>query len=137
MASVYKTMGIQLSDDMDDRFLTTVGAVGSIFNGGSRILAGQLMDKYSFKNIFYCILITQLLVCSTLTIVCSYNKYLYLLWIVLAYNCLGSHFVVFPAEMVKTFGVKSGSKLYSLLYIGIGVGQVSTLFASQYLTSLY
>jgi len=40
MASVYKTMGIQLSNDMDDRFLTTVGAVGSIFNGGSRIIAG-------------------------------------------------------------------------------------------------
>lgn len=57
-----------------------------------------------------------------MTTVCQYNKYMYFLWVVLAYNCLGPHFVLFPTEMVKTFGVKSGSKLYSFIYIALGTG---------------
>lgn len=53
MSSVYKTMALQIgTEDMDDRFITMIGAFGSICNGGSRVLAGYLMDRFEFKNIY-------------------------------------------------------------------------------------
>lgn len=58
MTSTYKVMALQLNPDMDDRFITTVGAIGSIFNGCSRLFAGYLMDRFPFKKIYFCLLST-------------------------------------------------------------------------------
>lgn len=107
---------------MDDQFITMIGALGSVCNGGSRILAGWLMDNYPFKRVYLALLLIQLVVCCTITTVVQSNKYLYLIWVMIGYNCLGPHFVLFPANMVKTFGIKAGSQIYSICYIGIGVG---------------
>jgi len=120
MASTYKVMALQLNDKLDDRFLTILGSIGAIFNGCSRTAAGILMDRYPFKNIYAVLLTTQLIVACTMTTVVQYSPNLYFLWVIIAYNCVGPHFVLFPTEMVKTYGVKSGSKLYSFIYIALG-----------------
>jgi len=62
MANNYKIFGLVKIED--DSFLTIVGSVGSVCNGGSRALWGILMDKFGFKKIFFLILVVQ--VTSTL-----------------------------------------------------------------------
>jgi len=59
---------------------------------------------------------------------------MYGLWVLMGYNCLGAHFVLFPTAMVKTFGIRAGSQLYSMLYIGIGAQQIGCMLLSFYLT---
>jgi FtsH-binding integral membrane protein len=54
--------------------------------------------------------------------------------VLMGYNCLGAHFVLFPTAMVKTFGIRAGSQLYSMLYIGIGAQQIGCMFLSFFLS---
>jgi len=120
VSSIFKSMAIQLGDgSIDDRFLTFIGAVGGLTNGGSRIFWGYLQDLFGFKRIYAFILVTQIVVSMTLIHVLT-SKTLYLVWILIGYNCLGAHFVLFPTVLLKVFGLKSGGQLYSLLYLGLG-----------------
>ena len=54
MAVAYKNFGEEVIDD--DRFLTTVGSVASVFNGSFRYIWGFLMDKTSFRISYLCLL---------------------------------------------------------------------------------
>jgi hypothetical protein len=54
MASVYKTFGEKEIDD--DSFLTTVGSVGAVVNGLSRVFWSTLQDKIGFKKVYFLIL---------------------------------------------------------------------------------
>ena len=47
MAGTYKTIS-----DLPDSYLTLVGSVGSIFNGGTRVIWGATMDKTGFKKLY-------------------------------------------------------------------------------------
>jgi len=47
LINAYKLFGQR--NNLDDQFLTTVGAVGSIFNCGARLFGAWLIDKYNFK----------------------------------------------------------------------------------------
>ena len=47
MSSNFKPYGTQ--NHIDDKFLTMVGSVGSLFNGFSRIGWGTAFDKFTFK----------------------------------------------------------------------------------------
>jgi MFS family permease len=108
VSSVFKTMAIQLGNGaLDDHWLTLTGAIGGLANGGSRIFWGYLQDIFGFKKIYAFILVTQVLVSLTLTSVVT-NKVLYMVWILIGYNCLGAHFVLFPTVLLKVFGLKSG-----------------------------
>ncbi len=108
LAGCYKTMVIDLGGNIDDSYLTIMGALGGLVNGSSRIVWGIVQDKYGFKKIYAGILICQLIVCTTITSVVS-NKFVYGIWVLLGYNCLGSHFVLFPTAIVNTFGIRAGS----------------------------
>jgi len=42
---------------LDDNWLTLIGAVGGLANGGSRIIWGYLQDIYGFKKLYSLILV--------------------------------------------------------------------------------
>ena len=44
-----------------------------------------------------------------------------MLWIFLAYQSLGAHFVIFPLVLIKAYGQTTGGKLSSFLYTTRGV----------------
>ena len=41
-----------ISDELDDYTLTIAGSVGAIFNGGSRLIWGWLLDRYGFRKVY-------------------------------------------------------------------------------------
>jgi hypothetical protein len=51
VASTYKVIS-----SLDDSTLTITGALGSIFNGSSRIFWSTLQDKFGFKKVYFCLL---------------------------------------------------------------------------------
>lgn len=54
IASVYKAIN---QDTLNDKILTVAGAIGSICNGGSRILWASLQDKFGFKKVYAYLLV--------------------------------------------------------------------------------
>ena len=75
----------------NDKFLTIVASCCSIANGLSRIIWGQLFDKYPFRTIILINVAVQLFVTSTVDFISSY-KMLYLLWSVAVFFCFGGIF---------------------------------------------
>merc|ERR1712086_1163423 len=59
VASVYKQIALH---DLDDGVLTIAGAIGSVCNGGSRIVWAALMDKVGFKKVYFALLCIQLVI---------------------------------------------------------------------------
>ena len=107
MSGHYKTIGLELGK-IDDYTLTVIGSIGSLANGGSRVIMGPLQDKVGFSRVYLVVLITELLVCSLSTTVVTVNSTLYFMFVFAAFGCLGSHFTMFPGIMLKVFGLKSG-----------------------------
>ena len=136
MSGHYKVMGLTLSDQ-DDYTLTVIGSIGSLANGGSRVLMGPLQDKIGFSKVYLIILIIEFFVCFFITSVVSFNSTLYLIFVFLAFFCLGSHFTMFPIVMLKVFGLKSGGQLSSFIYCSRGLSSVCGLFIANYLKNNY
>lgn len=114
MASNFKDYGF--SKISDDSFLTLVGSLSSVFNGGGRFFWGVLSDKFDFKKIYLMILVIQIADMATLRLI-SQEKSLYLIWVCVALLCEGGHFVIFPVLCLKVFGVEIGAKVYSLILL--------------------
>ena len=104
MASVYKTTA---QDFLSDHTLTLAGAIGSICNGSSRIFWATLQDKYGFRNVYFWLLVLQLLISFTIFYVRK-EAFLYTLWVACAFLCEGGHFSMFPTAAVKLFGIQNG-----------------------------
>ena len=65
-AGNFKTMGMQLGG-IDDKRLTIIGSLGSLANGGSRIIIGLLQDKIGFSKVYLGVLVLEFLVCTLIT----------------------------------------------------------------------
>ena len=123
MASNFKTYGIEKISD--DGFLTLVGSLSALCNGGGRFLWGCLSDKFDFKKIYLIILTIQIIDVATIQFISQY-KIAYLFWVCLALLCEGGHFVIFPPECLKVFGPNVGSKVYSALLIICACSNLTT-----------
>lgn len=104
MASAYKFFA---QDTLGDKALTVVGAIGSVFNGSSRILWATLQDKFGFKKVYLCLMLLQLVTCSAIYF-SKNNFFLYTVLVACSFLCEGGHFSMFPTVSAKVFGIKSG-----------------------------
>lgn len=134
LASVFKTMGMQLGD-IDDRFLTFVGSIGSVANGLSRVCWGSMQDRLGFRTNYRIVLITELFVFSLMPWIVQTNQYLYMVCVFMGYASLGAHFVLFPNVMVQIFGLKGGVQLCSFIYVTRCPSALSGLFISKALVT--
>ena len=104
LAGVYKTTA---QDFISDKALTTAGALGSLCNGGSRILWATLYDHYGFKKVYFTLLCIQLVVSSTIFYL-KMQPTLYTIWVGLSFLCEGGHFSLFPTLTCRIFGMTNG-----------------------------
>jgi len=114
MVSNFKNYGI--TKISSDSFLTLIGSLSSVCNGGGRLVWGFLSDKLEFKKTYVILLIIQIMEIATLRFISDYGV-LYLIWVCGALLCEGGHFVLFPPLCLKVFGQNVGSKIYSILML--------------------
>ena len=100
----------------DDSFLTLVGSLSCVCNGGGRFMWGYLSDKIGFKKIYILILIIQIIEIATIRFISEY-KVAFLFWICIALLCEGCHFVIYPPLCLRVFGPNVGSKIYGILLL--------------------
>ena len=121
-ATNFKDYG--LSKISDDSFLTLVGSLSCVFNGGGRFFWGALSDKWDFKRVYLIILSIQIVEVATLRFISEY-KSAYLIWICVALLCEGGHFVIFPPLCLKVFGPQVGSRVFSVVLLVIACANLT------------
>ena len=107
--------------DLDDRFLTVVGAVSSVF-GGLRFLWSYLVDRYSFKLSYTIVLCINVVFGSTLVLI-SDNGALFLIWVSMIVWAEGAHFALLPTICAKLFG-KHAPIVYGVAFSFGAVSQI-------------
>ena len=113
VASNFKNYGLLKIND--DEFLTIVGSIGAVCNGGGRILWGILYDKFSFRSVYLFLLSLQIIFIATYDLISEF-KASFFIWTCFLLFCEGGHFALFPALCLKEFGVENGSKAYPVVY---------------------
>ncbi len=101
----YKNYGLSIESLDNDKFLTIVGAVGSVANGSMRSVWAFSMEVFGFKTIFYIIVTIQLIIAATIPLI-TFSQPLYGLYIALTLACMGGYFSCFPAYVTRIFGNK-------------------------------
>ena len=115
----------------DDKFLSILGSIGSIANGGFRLVWGAMMDYFPFKTnkfIIYCVF---LVTCSTIVVSTGSNA-AYLIVVVISYGCYGGLYAIYPTITVQMLGKKIGSKLYAYTFIGFSIGAIIQYLCHKY-----
>ena len=115
LSAYYKTFGETYITN--DRFLTTVGSVASIFNASGRIFWGFLSDKLPFK-INMLILNTSLIALTATLYLTKFinSEAVFLIWISGIYFTFCGIYVVMPVITAKCFGQKNFTSIYGLVF---------------------
>jgi hypothetical protein len=100
--------------------LTICGAFAAVANGFSRPLWSNLLDKYSFRNIFSKLLVC-IIVLSVIYRLAFIHRVGYLIWVFLCHCTFGGVMAMFPVLSGQLFGTKVSSLLYGVYWYAFGV----------------
>jgi MFS transporter, OFA family, oxalate/formate antiporter len=107
----------------DDYYLSILGSMGSVANGGFRMLLGVTMDLVTFRKLMVASILVFML--SSATIVFSvHNKVTYFMTIVFTYGCYGGLYSIFPTQNVRMLGKVIGAKMYYITFLGFSTGAI-------------
>lgn len=126
IVSNYKTYGQTL--DFEDSFLSTVGTLGSVMNGVSRLFWGSLLERLGIKKIMLINLSVQIGLSFTLRWVSSSGA-VYLIYVITVYFCYGGWYAMMPATITRIFGKKIGTTIYGITFIGFTASSWFAFFA--------
>ena len=109
----WKTFCLELSSD--DRLISIIGGIAGILNAASRVIAGALLDQFSYRYIMaVCNCITCLcLIALVPTAYASLPGYVALLWLI--YFLAFSHFATLPTQVIKLFGTEHSSIILGVI----------------------
>ncbi|XGW04908.1 hypothetical protein V3C99_015800 [Haemonchus contortus] len=133
--NLYKTFAETFIDD--DFFLAKAFAIGSTANAIARVAWGYLVDRTSFQvtvSIATCMAASLLL---TMPITRDLGRYMFLLWLVSVFICMGATHALFITAAVKCFGARWKATNYGFLTFSTTCSGVLLSVISQfYLTSI-
>ena len=113
--NIYKMFGAAFPNLSDDSYLTTVGLLASV-TGTLRFSWSALLDFEwaSFKKVYACLLVIQIILGSTLVWAANHGRVTYAIWVSLIIFCEGGHFTLMPAIFKKIFGEQMAIKAYGV-----------------------
>lgn len=99
----------------DDQFLTLIGVIGAIGNGGSRFFWNLLFSKTGYKTVIMSVLTIAICVFSTIRFTTSI-KGAYLIEVFLINVCLGGFLVTTPTSLQYIYGSTTGANIYGFVW---------------------
>ena len=120
----------------DDKYLTMVGFVGAIACGLSRIIWGTVLERDTFKFLYYSLAILNAFLAFTVYFI-NGIKEIYFVYVVLAYVCYGGHLGMFPAVTSQIFGVRYGPQIYGILFYAFPVSNFIQYLLVNYVEQGY
>lgn len=118
IANEYKVYWLNAKNPPSDQFISSVGSIGSVFNG-MRFIWSALLDYFPYKIVYGILLVLEITLGLTYPLIINVKE-LVGIWICLGYLCLGGHFTLVPNEMKKIFGDNT-TQLYSYFYTYAGI----------------
>jgi len=115
----------------DDRYLTFVGAFGAVACSFSRFFWGFILEKKTFKFIYYAISLLNLFLAFTISFI-EQIKQVYFLYVILSYICYGGMLGMFPAITSQIFGVRYGPQIYGILFFAFPISNLLQFFIVNY-----
>eukprot|EP01017_Pseudomicrothorax_dubius_P048523 TRINITY_DN8844_c0_g1_i4.p1 TRINITY_DN8844_c0_g1~~TRINITY_DN8844_c0_g1_i4.p1 ORF type:complete len:413 (+),score=38.14 TRINITY_DN8844_c0_g1_i4:207-1445(+) len=105
----------------DDQYLTLVGTMMTVTGTIARLLWGGLLDFWTFKRIYWTMIISLLLFTITTHPITELGKAsLYTLWVFGINLFEGGHFSTFPVVAMHTYGEKKFHIVYCILLYSFG-----------------
>ncbi|CRG98774.1 monocarboxylate transporter, putative [Plasmodium relictum] len=101
---------------IDDRSLSILGAVSSLFNIFGRIFWGLISDLTNFKVALILMSLLMSFLTVTLTLSGLYGIRTYSIWVCLIFFCHAGTFSIFPSITAHTFGTKHFGPIFGLLF---------------------
>lgn len=120
----------------DDKYLTMIGYVGAIACGLSRIIWGAVLERDTFKFLYYSLAIVNAFLAFTVYFI-NGIKEIYFAYVVLAYICYGGHLGMFPAVTSQIFGVRYGPQIYGILFYAFPVSNFIQYLLVNYVEQGY
>ncbi|BHF83955.1 hypothetical protein SprV_0902710400 [Sparganum proliferum] len=111
----------------DDSFLSIVATVSAVCNTLSRIGWGPVGDRLSFKlplcinNLFYCVVLITFPFVSAAPVA---GRYLYAIWTIFMFICIGGNFVLLPFGISRAFGHKYFATNYGMVFTAFTPGSI-------------
>ena len=128
ISATYKNYGEDVLPNSDDLFFTTVGSVGSLCNGTSRVFWGLLADRI---GAFRTLLIMSVAFPLVLFVYSTYSntETLYGGCVAALFWCYGGNFSLFPTICATLFGTKNNGTNYGMVFIWFGSITAVLLYA--------
>lgn len=114
------------NDITNDRYLSTVGSLGAVFNS-LRFVWSAALDKFKYKYVYGLLLIFQIVFAASISFICQ-NAVLYAIWDCMILFCEGGHFTLYPNIMKSIYGNERGTFLYGIAFSYTGVSAIISLF---------
>ena len=92
--NTYKAFGESVPILDDDKYLTEINSISAIFNSVRFIWSGAL-DKLSFKKVYGCLILIQLLIAFTVRLA-ELSRVSFAVMFCMTLFCVGGHFALFP-----------------------------------------
>lgn len=119
VSATYKNFGEEYLKSQADSFFATVGSVGSLCNGLSRVFWGALADKIGVYNtlVLMAVLFPTTLFVYTVSIS---NPNAYFVTVAILFWCYGGNFSLFPTITADIFGALHHGTNYGVVFISFG-----------------
>lgn len=121
---------------LDDKYLAMIGSIGAVACGFSRFIWGSVLEKGTFKFLYYTLSIVNAFLAFTVYFI-SGIKEVYFAYVVLAYICYGGNLGMFPAVTSQIFGVRYGPQIYGILFYAFPVSNFIQYFLVNYIDQGY
>jgi hypothetical protein len=104
LINVYKNYG--MTKYLNDQLMSSIGSVAAGVGIVSRVLFSSAMDHFSFRLVYGCNILLQLVVASTITLVLDVSVFLYAIWVAIGFFVFSGMFPAFIMESTRIFGNK-------------------------------
>ncbi|XP_052217852.1 uncharacterized protein LOC127835450 isoform X4 [Dreissena polymorpha] len=119
----------------DDKFLSVVGSMSSVFNCLGRPFWGLVMDRFGYRATLWCISGGLTVSCATLTLTEMMPQGLFMLWVCVVTGLVCGQWASYPTTFSRLFGIKHMALLWGFISWGTAFSSLLTSLAGTGLKS--
>ncbi|XP_052217849.1 uncharacterized protein LOC127835450 isoform X2 [Dreissena polymorpha] len=119
----------------DDKFLSVVGSMSSVFNCLGRPFWGLVMDRFGYRATLWCISGGLTVSCATLTLTEMMPQGLFMLWVCVVTGLVCGQWASYPTTFSRLFGIKHMALLWGFISWGTAFSSLLTSIAGTGLKS--
>lgn len=132
ITTLYKSFGLEQVTN-DDRFLSTAGAVSSVFNLLGRFCWGWFADFTSYRTALVFQGGFASIILFTFYSTGAGGQVMFFIWLCCMYFCIGGYYSLYPSLTAQLYGTENIGINYSFVYSSQIISSLTSSFLSHIL----